>query len=414
MVANPTLQPRSRRQFLGVLGAVALGGLAACSKSGSAGRSRVQSSVSDEVIPTARPQVSMRPPTSVRDVTSFGAVGDGSTDDTAAIQRAIDSMDAGSAVRFPAGMTFCHDDVLVVRTAGTQLLGPGTLRATREHRSALQIRAADVTVDGLVLSIEKTSQRWSTPAQHKLMLAAYDGIVVKNVRVEGSAAAGVFCLGTSNFVLQGLQVSDTRADGIHMTDGCHDGLVEAPVVTRSGDDAVAVVSYLDDAKRCEKITILSPRVRTTTGGRGLSVVGGHNVIYRDIDVADSFAAAVYVACEGGPSVTYPSEGVRVIGGTITGANTDSAIDHGAVLVYSGRSGGAVRDVIVSGLTISDTRATASRQVGAVADNHDALSEITFEQLRLDRHPQAYQGNAPLSALSVIGVVAGGDPVQAPR
>lgn len=354
-------------------------------------------------------------PSRIVDVMSFGAVGDGRANDTKAIRRAIATLQPGEALRFPAGKVFCHDDVLSVTTADVQLLGPGTLRATAEQSSALKIEAAGVTVDGLTLTIRNTTQRWSAPDQHKMYLGPNPGIVVRDVVIDGSAAAGLFCNGTSKFVLQRVQVNDTRADGIHMTNGSRNGVVDAPVITRSGDDAVAVVSYLQDGTPCRNIAVHSPRVRRTTGGRGLSVAGGQHITYRDIDLADSAAAGVYLACESGDFVTASTRDVRVLGGHITGANTDSSIDHGAVLVYSGRPGGAVTDVVVSGLTVTNTRSTASRQIGVVTDGTgDSVADVSFQDIRLAGSPPPYQGDAPRGSYSLSDVTAAGKTVEVPR
>lgn len=348
------------------------------------------------------------------DVTSFGAVGDGRTDDSAAITRAFGTLRSGQTLRFPGGRTFCHGSVLSLTTANVSLVGPGTLQATAEQTSALQIEAAGVTVTDLTLGVANTTQRWSSPDQHKLFLGPHAGISVRDVSITGSAAVGLFCFGPSNFVLERITVSDTRADGIHLTNGAHDGTVESPSITRSGDDGVAVVSYLGDGSVCHDISIHSPRVRVTTGGRGLSVVGGDRIVYTDIDVAESAAAGVYLACEGGDFVTAPTRGVRVTSGRITGANTDPAIDHGAVLVYSGRSGGSVTDVVVSELSVSGTRSTASRQIGVVADSAaDAVSDVRFVDLRLSAEPNPYQGDAPGDDFTLTGVTAAGARVVAP-
>ena len=350
----------------------------------------------------------------VLEVTSFGAVGDGRADDTAALQRGLAALKPGETLRLGAGRVFRHSVVLKVTTPGVRLVGPGTLLAVHEESSALQVQAAHVTLRDLRLAVAGTTRRWSTPDQHKLVLGAYEGITVRDVTILGSAAAGLFCLGTYSFTLQGVQVFDTRADGIHMTGGAKDGRVLSPRITRSGDDGVAVVSYLDDHQPCRNITVLSPRVRTTTGGRGISVVGGQHITYRDIDIDASSAAAVYVACEGGDSVTFPSEHVRVAGGRITHANSNGSIDHGAVLVYAGRREGDVTDVRISDLEISGTRAGASRQIGTVSDQQDPVSDIRFTGLRLAASPTPYQGNAPSSAVVLEDVTAAGASVTAAR
>ncbi|MEB3198914.1 MAG: glycosyl hydrolase family 28-related protein [Synechococcaceae cyanobacterium] len=68
----------------------------------------------------------------------FGARGDGQTDDTAAIQRALD---AHGLVHLPAG-TYLLSDTLVLRRSGGGLVGLGALpalRMTRPGRSALRL-----------------------------------------------------------------------------------------------------------------------------------------------------------------------------------------------------------------------------------------------------------------------------------
>lgn len=345
---------------------------------------------------------------------SFGARGDGHTDDTAAIRRAIAALHPGMTLQFGSGKTFCHGEVLRVETAGVHLTGPGTLKATDEARSSVQIQAAEVLVTNLRLITPHTTRRWSTPDQHKLFLGAHEGITVRHVSIVGSAAAGLFCLGTSSFALYDVNVSDTRADGIHMTGGSHDGVVEAPSIMRSGDDGVAVVSYVDNDQPCRRITVTGPKVRTTTGGRGVSVVGGEWITYTDIDVDASSAAGVYVACEGTATHSYPSKHIMVRGGTVTRANTDPDIDHGAVLIYSGRRGGSVADVTISGLAIRETRPGASRQIGVVADDGDPVSNIRFTDVTMATDtPPPYEGNAPLSAVVVTNVTAGGSPLPTP-
>ena len=347
-----------------------------------------------------------------RDVRSFGAVGDGRTDDTAALTRALAALPSGGTLTFPAGKVFPHADVLIVTASGATLSGGGTLLATAEGTSALQLMADAVRVSGLTLAVASTTHRWSAPDQHRLFLGPQSGLAIDGVVVTGSAAAGVFSYGAQHFTLDRVQVRDTRADGIHMTNGSAYGTVSGPQVSRSGDDGVAVVSYESDGKPCHDITVSSPVIRTTTGGRGLSVVGGHDVSYRDIDVDRSAAAGVYLACEGDPYNTFPTQRVMVTGGRITHANTDASIDHGAVLAYSGRSGGDVTTLTVSHLSISGTRSTASRQIGAVSDSGGGLSDVTFSDLTLAGSPSPYEGNVDPTALHLTDVLAAGIPVSA--
>ena len=145
----------------------------------------------------------------------------------------------------------------------------------------------------------------------------------------------------------------------------------------------------------------------------MSVVGGEDVLYDTVEITNTNAAGLYIACENGDFVTRPVHGVVVRNGRITGANSNAAIDHGAILVYSARPDGGVSDVTVSTFTITGTRPSASRQIGVVADSSDdPVSGVAFSDLVLAAAPAPYQGNAPVSDVSLQNVLADGKPVHA--
>lgn len=298
---------------------------------------------------------------------SYGAVGNGVADDTAALQAALDSLGPGDTLALPAGGLFRHSDVLLLRRPGSRLVGPGVLLASAEGASSLQIQADDVTVEGVVLRITATTRRWTGLSQHRLVVGPYARTVVTGVRVDGAAGAGIFVNGARGFRISDVVVRDTRADGIHMTAAASGGLVERPVVSGTGDDGVAVVSYQGDRGPTTDITVVSPRVSRNSHGRGVSVVGGEDITYRDVRVDGSSAAAVYLATEGAPFFTRDTRRVRVLGLRATDSNRTGAVDHGAVLVYAGARGSVVEDVLVQDALVRATRQQASRQVGLLAD-----------------------------------------------
>lgn len=325
---------------------------------------------------------------SVRD---FGARGDGRTDDTEALQRAFDEVPQGTTLSLPAGGVFLHSDVLHLRRAGLRLMGPGELRATRQERSSLWIESDRVTVQDLRLTITGVTKRWSAWEQHRVRLLPVRGAVLRRVTVEGSAASGVFVGGAEDFLLDHVTVRGTRADGIHMTSGAHNGRVLSPTTVDTGDDGVAVVSYRQDGSIVHDITVRAPTVKGTKGGRGLSVVGGTNITYSDIDVERSSGAAVYIANEGRPYFTAAPRHVEVRGGRISQANTDSRIDHGAVLVLAGDTA-RPDDVLIRDLDITQTRSSASRSVGVITYGKPPVG-VVLDRLRITGGPKAaYQGN----------------------
>jgi hypothetical protein len=331
-------------------------------------------------------------------------------DDTDRLQRAFDALQPNQTLVLSAGV-YEHSDILRIRVPRTRIVGrDAKLMATQESRSAVRIDADEVSVENIAFTIAGTAGRWDTPDQMKVQIGRTTGVVLRSVHIVGSAAAGIFVSGASNFRIEQATVSDTRADGILITGGSHDGEVVGSTIERSGDDGVAVVSYEGDGAICRNIMVIWPTVKLTNGGRGVSVVGGENIIYTNIHVDDTRAAAVYVAVEGAPYNTWSSRNVQVSGGTIARANSDSTIDHGAVLIYAGRPGQEVSDIKISALQIVDTRASASSDVAIRAEHAGTLLGISMTDLSVQGGPsKVFQSDIDRSAYHLDGWQVDGRP-----
>ena len=327
-------------------------------------------------------------------------------DSTALLQGVFDSMTSGQTLTL-AARTFQHSGVLQLRVAGVTINGNGaTLQATNDATSAVQIVANNVKLSNITLTAPLTGPRYDTPNQAKLVLTAnYD--TVSNVTINGSAASGIFVYGAGWFTLSNVKVSNTRADGIHMTDGAHDGTVTNATTTATGDDGIAIVSYLGDGKECYNITVNSPTVNGTVWGRGISVVGGQGIKYNNITVSNTNAAGVYVASEEGYN-SYGVNNVTVTGGRITGANYNPAIVHGAIMVYAGNPGQAVTGVSFTGISISGTPVSAEREIGLIQETGATMSNIAFANITIDPNSLwTFGSNVARSVYTATGFVIGG-------
>lgn len=273
------------------------------------------------------------PPSGARRATDFGAVPNDNLDDTAAIQRALNSLREGEWLVFPPGK-YLHNKSLQVNVKGTKLWGDGALlHGTNPADQALWIRADNVHVYRFTKTAVTESRR-TTPwesgiaifGQQNGALPVY-GTVIRGNRLTyagapgtnlqaSASSAGIFLYKARNFLVAENTVERSLSDGIHMTGASRNGRVLNNVVRENGDDMIAVVSYIGnnwtssalsdrywldrtrEASEVRDVLIANNDVSGQYWGRGVSVVGGSNVTIQNNRISRTTgAAAIYLARE---------------------------------------------------------------------------------------------------------------------
>lgn len=329
----------------------------------------------------------------------FGAAGDGTTDDTTALQDTFDAAE-GKTVYLDPVKSYRHTAVLRISVDAAVVTGGGTLLATAEETSAVWVSGDHVTLQNITLKMQSTTQRWMEYEKMKLRISG-DNFTGNNVIIDGSAASGVFIGGGArNFTLNRFRVTDTRADGIHCTEAVRDGAIIACYCENTGDDSFAVVSYEADGARCANIVNIGSYAKNSNA-RGFTVVGGENIRYYNGKVDTTVAAGLYIACE--PSyVTYGVDDVVFDGFEVKNANTDApTTNHGAVFLYNGRSASYVlNNITLRNITLADTTTAAGWQVGLLVDVNgaDNIRDVVLDNIALT-------GTGPSTRLNLYQVPA---------
>lgn len=162
----------------------------------------------------------------VADPMDHGAVGDGTADDTAAVQAALDAVPAGGgAVNLPAGRVFVWSAPLVVKS-GTRIAGGGTLKAapladwagtpyyglTNENNDALDLTDSDITVEGI--TIDYTDLPSADGTRHGIYFQCVRTVRVLGVTIIGgsSSCALVGCDDTEEIGCRYLGFSNAGSD----------------------------------------------------------------------------------------------------------------------------------------------------------------------------------------------------------
>jgi parallel beta-helix repeat protein len=357
------------------------------------------------------PVWSTKAPTNVMTV---GARCDGRSDDQTTLQAALDRLTPGDTLLIPANRTCAHSGVLSVNVPETTVRGPGTLLATEEAQSSVWMAAPRVTLLDITVVTEST-KRWDAMKQMGVRIVAgntEDQVV--GVTVVGAAAAGIFIGGADHYTLRGNTVRDSRADGIHQTDGANSGTLIDNVITRSGDDGVAVVSYRGDGAPCHAIYVDNTLVADQSNGRGISVVGGYDIHYSNVAVDSSDSAAVYFSQEPpSSSDTFGNGNISLEAADLRLSNRNPGVNHGAIFIWAASQGAAVSDIRLKNIRISDTRSNAQGSI-TLQSSGGSVTEVAISNVTITGSgaPVSETGcvrlnNVPASAYKAVDVTVNG-------
>jgi parallel beta-helix repeat protein len=363
--------------------------------------------------------------TGVHQVREFGVVPDDSRDDTDAIQRALDGLKAGETLVFSPGRYQISRSVRV-RRPGVTITGPGaTIHATNPDSQALLIEADNTTVSSLTFTAVTDVRR--TAAWHaRIVISADQGggkyktvrnTVIRDNRIvnagppgsptaNSASAGGIFVTHANGFLIAGNTVVRTLADGIHITGGSKNGRVLNNTVRETGDDMIAVVSYLgngnavtngeNSAKRLlatfndrvenalvRNVLIAGNQVSGQYWGRGISVVGGQSItIARNTIDNVPVAAAVLLAREANWQ-TFGVENVVVENNLIRNVQNEAPpYDFQGKYASARRTGhGAIElhAALFEDEAASDLRETLS--VGNVLVRNNVIEQTTVSAVR---------------------------------
>jgi hypothetical protein len=308
------------------------------------------------------------------DVRAFGARGNGVDDDSAAIRNAIASLDHGGTVVFPPG-NYVHVDTLTVRRANVLLSGrQATLHAGNPDRAAIFLTGENSSIRGFDITSGPPAGRGDKLEQSGLVISGVHNTVVGNT-VSGFMSAGIMIVGAQDYVIACNRVSDTKADGIHATNGASKGYIARNSIFNTEDDGIAMVSYSPD-RQATATTIEENSIEHIRWGRGISVVGSNNATIRHNRIKSvAMAAGILVAREAffhtpGPRhITIDGNEILDIQNKLAPLNGRPRTGHGAIELNSDSNDPAlaVSDVNVVGNRINGTAYDGIRLLGNVCN-----------------------------------------------
>jgi hypothetical protein len=325
------------------------------------------------------------------DVRTFGARGDGHTNDTKAFRRAITSLPKeGGVLVVPSGRyrldpvagsdtvdnSRIRHHVLLKGLSNVHVEGSGDssvlIFGSADHHGIRLLDVQDCSVSGLRL--ELAEQPVLRHNRALLDVSAARNTVVAGITAVGSSGPGVRVDTSRQILVTGCTVRDAGQHGIELA-SCRQVAVRACTVSGSLDNAIET-SWVGSAMlEPQYVVIDGNTVDGTRQGAGVGVVGGNQIVVTGNTVRNTFLAGLYVYSR---CSNYPPKHIELTGNTLTGTNSGAfTYTPGAISLHSLNEGRSSGNILATGNVIAGTR-YAGLWVGGVTPTGTTL--CTLESL----------------------------------
>ncbi len=278
-------------------------------------------------------------------ITSFGAVGDGTTDNLTAIQKAFDYAAANQCIaQIPAG-TFAYSGNL--NAVGIAVAGEGVasiLKPLSLPNEAIVLSGSGGSISNLVMVSAATS-RLLTQQSGMIWVENADTYYVENVLINNSSSTGILSQNSHAGYILNNTIENTLADSITQVYGSYGITISGNRILNSGDDGISNNSYASDPSAVHAITVQGNTIMQNKGGRGMEVSGGTDITFNGnfVDNLDGYTD-MYIASES----EFNTQSVNNV--TVSGNSfLDGGPNQGSAIVYNSQSGATtITSVTING------------------------------------------------------------------
>jgi Pectate lyase superfamily protein len=296
----------------------------------------------------------------------------------AAIRAAIDTAKAHDCVVYFQPGTYVYNSPLIndgltfVGQCTGGVAGTSTLSATDPDGSAIFLRGDGPRIVCLKITSPSASTRSGSNNANGITIDFATNFLVDHVVIEKTAAAGIFNKGGSDGRITSNRVSNTLGDGIHNTRSAHHTTIAFNSVMNSGDDFIAVVSYVWQGSSSHDIDIVGNSVQMQPHGRGIVVSGGYNVRIMRNNIQRCSASCIHIASEPEASWnTFEVDNVEISNNFVRLPDVNS-IHNANLLIWCGNTNGHIRNIYGLNNNFDSSR----EMVRAVADVGCSMSGVT--------------------------------------
>jgi hypothetical protein len=275
-------------------------------------------------------------------------------DNTAALKKALlDAKAQGRSVFIPAGV-WAYSDCLDVEG---ELYGDGdesVLFSLNPDRAAIFLRGVGARLHSLRLSgVAPTIRKPNFEVKRVVAFGASNFSII-DLLIDSGAGAGIMVTRSSRHgYIARNRITNTLADSIHITDKSSHILIEHNEAWECGDDGIAVVSSRPQGGMVNNITARHNKIRNQRSGRGMSVIGGEDILYEHNTIENNIhAAGMILAQEANQYNTFPPHRVTLRRNTIRNCG-NRTLGHRAIHLSNGGTEAGTELLIQHNLVYQD-------------------------------------------------------------
>ena len=291
-----------------------------------------------EQIPDVRPC-----PEGFLDVRQFGAYPDDMADDTLAIAAAIDqAYRMGTGVYLPAGRYITGKKLAV--PSGVAITGAGMWYTvldcpydnvfTRGGRTGFSIAGQGVEISHLKISASQNYRRTGNTAS--CINGKGENAYLHDIWME-RGGTGIWAELYRSRIAR-CRITDTFADGIHLTGPSQGVEISGCLITGGGDDGIATTGETRGKSVLSDITIRGNTVESAYHGRGIMLSGTAHSVVEDNDVAYIFRNPAILAWTEGTYDTMSVYDITIRRNVCVASRRNPGLHRGAITLFCNRGG----------------------------------------------------------------------------
>jgi hypothetical protein len=213
-------------------------------------------------------------------VLDYGATGNGTTDDTAAVQAAANAA-VGKVLYFPPGSYKIVDGFDVIGN-GTSIVGDSAIllypKTSSISNHCIRINGNSCYVANLTIQSPAGLVRNDTGFAISVgdVNTQTQNVEINNVSCINIGSAAIWFSNVDGPLVSNCFIKDCKADGIHFSDGCSRIIADSNILIGNEDDNIAVVNDTVGAPYVSNFVISNNYIDgsgLSTGSLGIAVIG---------------------------------------------------------------------------------------------------------------------------------------------